>query len=114
NITTVYTDYTVVSEADEQYIVRVYGDNGTYIHSDVIFATAPKLRGIWLHDVQDPELTIRQFLLVAKGSLNESFEREHVYRQYAGRKKPVIVYGEQQSRGIKATLDLVRDPLSRQ
>lgn len=105
-ITTTYTDFATVSEAEEQYMIRVYGDNGTYTNSDVVTATAPKLNGLWLHDVDDPELTIRQFLYIDGDSQSDSYRKEHAYRKYAGRKRPVIEYGVYEDYGVKLNIQL--------
>lgn len=113
-ISPVYTDYTTPSNTEVQYIVRVFGDNGTFTNSEVVTAQSPKLRGVWLHDVEDPELTIKQFLYVDRDSKSDSYRREHVYRQYAGRKRPVVEYGSPIDYGLKLTIQLAKDKLGRE
>lgn len=105
-ITPTYTDFATESEAEEQYMIRLYGDNGTYTNSDVITAVAPKLNGVWLHDVNDPELTIRQFLYADGDSMSDSFRREHSYKKYAGRTRPVIEYGIYEDYSVKLNIQL--------
>ena len=114
DISSVYTDYTTASEDEVSYYIRAYGSTGAVVNSDVVTIKAPKLRGVWLHDVNDPDVTIKQYLYVDRGSKNDSYRREHAYRQYAGRLKPVVEYGAFEEYGLKLTVQLVRDSLGRE
>lgn len=109
-----YIDYTTPSDTEVKYIVRVFGDNGTFTNSEVVTTKSPKLRGVWLHDVDDPDLTVKQFLYVVRESKSDSYLREHTYRQYAGRKRPVVEYGSYMDYGLKLTIQLVKDELGRE
>lgn len=113
NIISIYTDYALASQEAVKYRVRVLGENGTYSESDVISVVAPKLRGVYLHDVQDAELTLHHFKLDGMDGKSEELQREHAYRQFAGRKKPTIEYGVFTNYQRNVTLSLVRDEIGR-
>lgn len=113
NIISIYTDYALASQEVVKYRVRALGDNGTYSESDVINVIAPKLRGVYLHDVQDPEMTLHHYKLDGADGKSEELQREHAYRQFAGRKRPTIEYGVFANYQRRVTLNLVRDEIGR-
>lgn len=114
NVLSTYTDYAVASKEVVQYRVRALGENGTFSESDVINAVAPKLSGVYLHDVQDAETTIHHYKFDGQNGKSESLQREHAYRQFAGRKRPVIEYGAYANYQRQVTLNLVRDDIGRE
>lgn len=114
NILSIYTDYAIASQEVAQYRVRALGENGTFSESDVINAVAPKLSGVYLHDVQDAETTIHHYKFDGQNGKSESLQREHAYRQFAGRKRPVIEYGAYANYQRQVTLNLVRDDIGRE
>lgn len=106
HIGTSYTDYAVASEEVVQYRVRGVAVNDTFSDSDVVTITAPKLMGVWLHDVENPS-TIHQFKYDGSGR-SDNRQVEHAFRQFAGRKKRTVEYGEHENYAVSATLDLLR------
>lgn len=113
NIISIYTDYALASQEAVKYRIRALGENGTYSESDVVNVIAPKLRGVYLHDVQDPEMTIHHYKLDGIDGKSEELQREHAFRQFAGRKKLAIEYGVFVEYQRRVTLNLVRDEIGR-
>lgn len=85
-------DYTAVSNGEYEYKVRTIGDNGASSESEVSSSTL-SLTGSWIHDPEDPDGTIHQFIYNDAGG-NESYEDEATFIEYAGRSLPVVEYGE--------------------
>lgn len=67
--------------------------------------TAPVLQGIWVHDVDDPQGTIRQYLYSEQGRKNVETVATNV-QQFAGRTYPVYAYGENETREVGVTLQV--------
>lgn len=67
--------------------------------------TAPVLQGVWIHDVDDPEGTIRQFPYSEYGRKNVHQVATNV-QQFAGRTFPVFSYGENETRDVGVTLQV--------
>lgn len=113
NLTSVYTDYTLASEESVRYRVRAIGENGTFSESDVIETVAPKLVGVYLYDVQDPEMSLHHFERDGGGGRSDDLQREHAFRQFAGRSRPVIVYGAFSNYQVRVSIKLMRDEIGR-
>jgi hypothetical protein len=67
--------------------------------------TAPVLQGVWIHDVDDPEGTIRQFMYSDRGRRNNHQVATSVL-QFAGRTFPVYAYGENETRDVTMSLQV--------
>lgn len=67
--------------------------------------TAPVLQGVWIHDVDDPEGTIRQFLYSERGRKHAVQVATNVM-QLAGRTYPMYAYGENETRDVGVTLQV--------
>lgn len=81
----------------------------TYVDSDPVIATL-HLRGVWLHDPDNPEGTIKHY---PYGNLSGGLGRdiEQVTSHYAGRVFPVVDYGEHQDDVMSVSVQVVRpDP----
>lgn len=65
---------------------------------------AVDLQGVWLHDPSDPAGTVFHFAYNEDGA-QESYAREMVLSQYAGREFPVVDYGEAVSQALAISLD---------
>ncbi|WP_419962186.1 hypothetical protein [Psychrobacillus sp. BM2] len=113
NIISIYTDYAVASKEVAQYRIRAIGENGTYSESDVVNAVAPKLIGVYLHDVQDPEMTIHHYKFDGGDGREDNRQREHAFRQYAGRPRLAIEYGPFSEYQRNVTIKLLRDEIGR-
>lgn len=113
NIISIYTDYALASKEAAKYRIRALGENGTYSESDVVNVVAPKLIGVYLHDVQDPEITLHHYKYDGGDGRSDSLEREHAFRQFAGRTRPVIEYGVFANYQRQVTLNLLRDDIGR-
>lgn len=114
NLLSSYIDYALASGEVAKYQVRAIGDNGTFSESDIIETVAPKLIGVYLHDVQDPEMSLHHFKYDGGDGRSETLQREHAYRQFAGRKRPVIEYGTFMNYQRSVTIKLLRDDIGRQ
>jgi len=113
SIISTYTDYALASQEVAQYRIRAIGENGTYSESDVISVSAPKLIGVYLHDVQDPELTLHHYKFDGGDGRQDDRQREHAFRQYAGRARPSIEYGPFSNYQRSVIIKLLRDEIGR-
>jgi len=113
NLISAYTDYALASEEIANYRIRALGNNGTFSESDVIEAKAPKLIGVFLHDIQDPEMTLHHFKYNGNEGRSDNLQREHAFRQFAGRTRPVIEYGTFADYQMHVTIKLLRDEVGR-
>lgn len=106
-----FTDYDVASEEALIYKVRALGENGTFSDSPNIQQTAARITGMYLYDVLDPAGTIHHFKNVDAYTRAEEAETEHDFRHYAGRERPVLVYGEFEDMIVNADLYLISDEI---
>lgn len=67
--------------------------------------TAPVLQGVWIHDVDDPEGTIRQFLYTERGRKHATQVATNVM-QFAGRTYSVYAYGENETRDVGMSMQI--------
>jgi hypothetical protein len=70
--------------------------------SDTVTITAPQLVGVWVFDPTEPGDTERNYLH-ADGR-TEVIDVETAVLKVRGRGKPIIEYGEIESRGLKVTI----------
>lgn len=108
NIQDVFNDYEVASEKEYAYYVRVNGDNETYRETDVLTAMAPRLSGVYIHDVQDPEMTLAHLKYASPGR-NEVVTRAHAYHNYVGRTFPSIEFGEVMNRSLQMEIHIKKE-----
>lgn len=106
NLINSFTDYAVASEESVQYRVRAIGDNGTFKETEVLQVVAPKLNGVWLHDVLDPGMTIHRFKYYR--DISDSRSSEHAFRQFAGRNKPTIEHGAYAEYNLSVELNVLK------
>lgn len=67
--------------------------------------TAPVLQGVWIHDTDDPEGTIRQYLYSERGRKHARIVATTAL-SFAGRELPVFYRGENQTRDVGVTLQV--------
>ena len=67
--------------------------------SDVVAITAPKLQGVWLHAVVDPDDTERHYLYQA-GARGETLTVQTVSLQFVGRTFAVTEFGGEESQAM--------------
>jgi hypothetical protein len=67
--------------------------------------TAPVLQGVWIHDVDDPEGTIRQFRYTERGRRHNHQVATNVL-QFAGRTYSVYAYGENETRDVTMSMQV--------
>jgi hypothetical protein len=72
-------------------------------NSDPVEVTAPKLQGVWIHDPQDPQGTIRQYAYVNSSSV-EARSLTGAALSFAGRAFPVFEFGDLQQRTQQLSL----------
>jgi hypothetical protein len=99
-----YRDYAVASGVEYNYKVRAIGDNGTFSESNVDF-TSITLRGVWLHTINNAEVTAYNFKFDG-GGRESSWEVESSLMRFKGRTRPVIETGEMKDDLIDFNLTL--------
>lgn len=102
----VYDDYAVASGVDYEYKVKANGNNGTYTESDVS-AGRVTFSGVWLHCVDDPAGTVHRFALSSGNS--DEWRTDGSLMKFAGRKRPVAAFGENEDGRIVANLQMLRN-----
>lgn len=95
-----FIDYTLASGEIYEYKVRAYGDNGTFIESDVISATI-EFKGVWLFDTTNPS-TIHKFKFNTEREGN--WETNGALIQYAGRRLPVAEFDDTEANSVSVEL----------
>lgn len=71
--------------------------------STVQTVLGPALEGVWVHDPEDPEGTLRHFLYAPSGR-QESRSRAAEMLQFAGRSLPVAEFGEAETNALDVRL----------
>jgi len=79
-----------------------------FTDSDPTEATLP-IRGVWLHDPDDPEGTLRQFRYGAN-QRGDSFDPMQSGTYYVGREDPVFDFGEGSGFSVDVTIDVPHGP----
>jgi hypothetical protein len=102
-----YRDYEVASGVEYNYKVRAIGDNSTFSESNVDF-TSTTLRGVWLHTINNAEVTVYNFKFDG-GGRESSWEVESSLMRFKGRTRPVIETGEMKDDLIDFNLTLKDD-----
>nr|WP_091275817.1 hypothetical protein [Alteribacillus persepolensis] len=102
-----YTDYTPASGQEYEYYIRARGDNGTYSDSDEVRGEVT-LKGIWLHDVANPEETLHQFKYFEQGR-GASKTLGGSMMQFEGRSLPMAEYSEREEQNVQVTLQIKKD-----
>ncbi|MGF9909413.1 DNRLRE domain-containing protein [Brevibacillus porteri] len=100
-----YDDYAAASGTVYEYMARAYGDNGTVTDTH-FYQGSINLTGVWLHCVDAPAVTIRQFIL--RTSISEEWKSEGALLQFAGRKRPVVEFGESGEGSMKVDLSFLK------
>lgn len=100
-----FNDYTAASEQVYEYFVRTWGENDTYNDSVIVYESIT-LRGVWLHDVTNPD-SVHNFIFDGDGR-SEDWQAQASYMQFAGRKSPVTEFGEHEHKSISVTLNMLK------
>lgn len=101
-----FVDYTPASGQVYQYLVRAWGDNGTYSDSPVVSESISFI-GVWLHEADNPLETLHQFKLVSDRS--ENWQPTAAMMQFAGRRLPVAEYDDTEQRSISVKLTMLKN-----
>jgi hypothetical protein len=115
NVSNQFIDYHVASGETIRYFVRTIGNNNTF--SDTItFTESISFKGVWLHIVDSPQDTIKQFKFDGDGR-SSKWGLESAVHQFQGRKYPVIETGIMEEYMVDFALRIVdsveRDALNR-
>lgn len=102
-----YQDHAVVSEKVYEYKVRANGANETNNESEVVSASV-KFVGVFIHSVQDAEATSHHYKFDGSGR-DSTKQAEHAFRQFAGRKKPTVEYGETLGYSVSASVQVLKE-----
>lgn len=95
-----FVDYTLASGKTYEYKVRAYGNNGTFIESDVI-STSIDIKGVWLFDTTDPT-TIHKFKFDTERK--GRWEANGALIQFAGRRLPVAEFDDTEANSVSVEL----------
>ncbi|QPA31630.1 DNRLRE domain-containing protein [Thermaerobacillus caldiproteolyticus] len=101
-----FVDYTPASGQVYQYLVRAWGDNGTYSDSPVVSESISFI-GVWLHEAANPLETLHQFKLVSDRSGN--WQPTATMMQFAGRRLPVAEYDDTEQHSVSVKFSLLKD-----
>jgi hypothetical protein len=71
--------------------------------SDPVEVVAPRLQGVWIHDPQDPQGTIRQYAFI-NSQATEARSLTGAALSFAGRAFPVFEFGDLQQRTAQLSL----------
>lgn len=97
-----YEDYTIAGSIPHEYKARAVSAEGGFIDSVAVSVTV-HLEGVWLHDLTDPQGTLRQYRY-SSGSRKESYEAETGFLHFAGRPFPVAEYGEHGDQSVEVSV----------
>lgn len=94
-----WTDYTPAPNKAEQYFVRAYGANGTFIDSDIVSASV-KLKNVQIALASDPT----QYVTLTKREAgSETSSRKSVTSDFVGRPYPMTEFSDNYSREFDYT-----------
>ncbi len=79
-----------------------------FTDSDSHVTTLP-IRGVWLHDADDPEGTLHQFRYGAN-QRGDAFEAMQAGTYYVGKESPVFDFGDSSAFSADITLDVYHGP----
>jgi len=99
-----YRDYAVASGITYQYKIQAIGDNGTSSFS-AVGTRSITLLGVWLHDVTDPSGTVHQYKYDGNGK-GDQWGAKASLLHMDGRSFPVASFGEHETEGVNASLQL--------
>lgn len=102
-----YQDHAVASGQVYEYKVIAIGANGTSNESETA-SDSVTFTGVYIHSVQDAEGTSQHYKFDGSGR-DSSKQAEHVFRQFAGRKKQAVEFGELLGYAVSASVQVLRD-----
>jgi hypothetical protein len=102
----IYDDYAAASGVTYEYMARAWGDNGTFTDS-LPYPGHITLKGVWLHCIDDPTGTVHRFALSSGNS--DEWRTDGSLMKFAGRKRPVAVFGENEDGRVTANLQMLRN-----
>lgn len=100
----IYSDYAVASAQTYEYKVTAIGSNGTVTDSTVAQGSVT-FSGAWLHDITNPVGTVRQYKYDGEAR-SAGWSAESTLMKFAGRKLPVVAFGEFEDNQIQASLKM--------
>lgn len=107
-----FQDFTAASGVLYDYRIRAIA--GEFFTDSTItqLETALQLQGVWIHDPTDPAFTVRQFLF-GKDNRSTAVNTKGAIQVYAGRKFPVVEFGEHQEDDFSISVDVPHGPTYR-
>jgi hypothetical protein len=79
-----------------------------FMDSDPVVTTLG-IQGVWIHDPDDPEGTLRQFVYGAN-QRGDSFDSMGSGTYYVGRESPVVDFGDPAAFSVDITIDVPHGP----
>ena len=103
-----YDDYNLAGATPYEYVARAVAAEGGYKDSAEVAVTV-HLEGVWLHDLTDPQGSLRQYRY-SGGGRKESYEAETTLLHFAGRPFPVAEFGEHGTQSLEASVFVPYQP----
>ena len=103
-----FRDYAVGSEDTVEYYIELLGDNDTIRTTEVKTITVPKIRGLYIQNVDESTEPIH-LPYILKDSIASNLGRLHGYRQFEGREYETVELGTSFFESIALTLVLKKD-----
>lgn len=101
-----FQDYTALSGVQYEYIVRGRAFSGRADSEPGL--TTLRIQGVWIHNPKNPEGTVKHYPY-GNQSGGKSITVEQQARQYAGRRYPVVDYGESQDDVMSVAIQTIRN-----
>lgn len=107
-----FKDFTAASGVLYDYRIRAIAGEFFTDSTITMLETALQLQGVWIHDPTDDEFTVRQFLF-GKDSRSTAINTRGATQIYAGRRFPVVEFGEHQEDDFSISIDVPHGPTYR-
>lgn len=107
-----FNDYTAASGVLYDYRIRAIAGEFFTDSTITTLETALTLQGVWIHDPADAGFTVRQFLY-GKDNRSTAVNTKGATQIYAGRKFPVVEFGEHQEDDFSISVDVPHGPTYR-
>jgi len=102
-----YADYAAASGQAYDYKVTAIGNNNTQVDSTTVSTSGVTLTGLWVHNVTSPAST--SLNLSHNTAQSDDWKPTATPMQFAGRTRPVVEFGEQESYTFNVDLYLANN-----
>ncbi len=99
-----HRDYMAGSGRTYTYYARAVAADGSTTDSATVEGTV-RYQGVWIHDPDDPETTIAQYLY-GRSQRSDSSDKEQTLQHFVGRQHPVTQWGEHTTDSWQITVNV--------